>query len=74
MTDEAQFQAKRPVSASLAGPYGHPFHPILVTVPIGALLAATVGFLGLFTIPGRTPAFRTALVLVLLTALGIGGT
>jgi uncharacterized membrane protein len=28
--------AKRPVSAAFAGPYGHPFHPILVTVPIGA--------------------------------------
>ncbi|MFD0228316.1 hypothetical protein ACWGPD_32645 [Streptomyces hirsutus] len=37
MADEAQFQAKRPVSASLAGPYGHPFHPFhpfLVPVPI----------------------------------------
>jgi GTP cyclohydrolase I len=27
--------AKRPVSAAPAGPYGHPIHPILVTVPIG---------------------------------------
>jgi uncharacterized membrane protein len=26
----------------LAGPYGHPFHPILVTVPIGAWLASLV--------------------------------
>lgn len=33
MADEAQFQAKRPVSASLADPYGHPF---LITVPISA--------------------------------------
>ncbi|WP_433492716.1 DUF2231 domain-containing protein [Nocardia grenadensis] len=90
-------QAKRPVSAVLAGPYGHPFHPILVTVPIGAwlasvvfdigsrlvddpgflargaqwliaigvlgaLAAATVGFLDLFAIPTGTPAFRIALV------------
>jgi uncharacterized membrane protein len=89
--------AKEPVSAVLAGPYGHPFHPILVTVPIGAwasglvfdiasrvvgtpgfltqgsewliaigvvgaLAAACVGFLDLLAIPGRTPAFRTALV------------
>jgi uncharacterized membrane protein len=30
-----QYQAKRPVTA-LAGPYGHPLHPIMVTVPIGA--------------------------------------
>ncbi|MGV7281046.1 DUF2231 domain-containing protein, partial [Mycobacterium kansasii] len=28
--------AKKPVSSLLAGPYGHPYHPILVTVPIGA--------------------------------------
>jgi uncharacterized membrane protein len=35
-------QAKRPVSAALAGPYGHPFHPILVTVPIGAWVASLV--------------------------------
>lgn len=35
-------QAKRPVSAALAGPYGHPFHPILVTVPIGAWVAGLV--------------------------------
>ena len=89
-------QAKEPVSALLAGPYGHPFHPILVTVPIGAwvsslvfdvashlvddpaalatgaewlvaigvlgaLAAATVGFLDLFTIPTGTPAHRTAI-------------
>ena len=33
MVSESQLQAKRPVSAALAGPYGHPFHPILVTVP-----------------------------------------
>lgn len=33
--------AKRPVSG-LAGPYGHPFHPILVTVPIGAWVASLV--------------------------------
>ncbi|MGP4049735.1 DUF2231 domain-containing protein [Streptomyces sp. 2A115] len=90
-------QAKQPVSAALAGPYGHPFHPILVTVPIGAwvgslvfdiasrivdrpgflahgsawliaigvlgaLAAASVGFLDLFAIPTGTPAFRTGLV------------
>ena len=85
------------MSAALAGPYGHPFHPILVTVPIGAwvcslvfdiasqfvgspgflnegsewliaigvlgaLAAATVGFLDLFAIPTGTGAYRTALV------------
>jgi uncharacterized membrane protein len=34
-------EAKRPISA-LAGPYGHPFHPILVTIPIGAWVVAFV--------------------------------
>jgi len=34
--------AKRPVSALLAGPYGHPLHPVLVNVPIGAWVAASV--------------------------------
>lgn len=29
-------QAKQPLSGLLAGPYGHPYHPMLVTVPIGA--------------------------------------
>lgn len=41
MTSELH-QAKRPVTAMLAGPYGHPFHPILVTVPIGAWVASLV--------------------------------
>src|SRR5215831_14453039 len=35
-------QAKQPVSPLLAGPYGHPLHPLLVTVPIGAWLASLV--------------------------------
>ena len=33
--------AKRPVTP-VAGPYGHPFHPILVTVPIGAWVSSIV--------------------------------
>src|SRR3954449_12940069 len=41
MSSDVQ-SAKRPVSAALAGPYGHPFHPILVTVPIGAWVASLV--------------------------------
>jgi len=32
---------KHPVT-SVAGPYGHPFHPILVTVPIGAWVSSLV--------------------------------
>jgi len=33
--------AKHPISP-VAGPYGHPFHPILVTIPIGAWVASLV--------------------------------
>src|SRR5262249_38392816 len=40
MTD-GQYQAKRPVTV-LAGGYGHPLHPIIVTVPIGAWIASLV--------------------------------
>src|SRR4051794_21955052 len=34
-------EAKEPVT-SAAGPYGHPFHPMFVTVPIGAWICALV--------------------------------
>jgi uncharacterized membrane protein len=37
----AATDGKHPITA-LAGPYGHPFHPILVTVPIGAWVASVV--------------------------------
>ena len=40
--DVTSDRGKQPVSAALAGPYGHPFHPILVTVPIGAWAASLV--------------------------------
>jgi uncharacterized membrane protein len=39
-------QAKQPVSSALSGPYGHPFHPMLVTVPIGAWVASLVFDIG----------------------------
>ncbi|WP_433477069.1 DUF2231 domain-containing protein [Spirillospora sp. CA-142024] len=39
--DDPQHRAKQPVS-SLAGSYGHPLHPILVTVPIGAWTGSLV--------------------------------
>ncbi len=37
---------KHPVSALMAGPYGHPLHPLLVTVPIGAWVASLVFDIG----------------------------
>ena len=47
-------QAKRPVSA-LAGPYGHPYHPMLVTIPIGSWFAS-LGFDVASQVAGR-PGF-----------------
>lgn len=41
-----QHRAKHPVSAVLAGPYGHPWHPLLVPVPIGAWVASLVFDIG----------------------------
>ncbi|MDX3249298.1 DUF2231 domain-containing protein [Streptomyces sp. ME18-1-4] len=57
MVSESQLQAKRPVSAALAGPYGHPFHPILVTVPIGAWVASLVFDIASHVV--HDPAFLT---------------
>lgn len=37
----AMARAKRPKTA-LAGPYGHPLHPLVVTVPIGAWVSSLV--------------------------------
>lgn len=42
MISDGHSQSKQPVSALLAGPHGHPFHPIMVTVPIGAWVASFV--------------------------------
>jgi uncharacterized membrane protein len=66
MTSDVQ-QAKEPVSAALAGPYGHPFHPILVTVPIGAWVASLV-----FDIGSHIDASATFLGRGSLWLIGIG--
>jgi uncharacterized membrane protein len=50
-------RAKRPVSRVIAGTYGHPYHPALVTVPIGAWSASLI-----FDVASRLvskPAFLT---------------
>ena len=42
MTDSSPLRrAKRPATI-LAGPYGHPFHPLLVAIPIGVWIASFV--------------------------------
>src|SRR5215470_5320487 len=50
-------QPKRPPRPVISGSYGHPFHPILVTIPIGAWVTSFV-----FDIASRivdAPAFLT---------------
>jgi uncharacterized membrane protein len=41
LRDRVESLPKEPLTAA-AGPYGHPFHPILVTIPIGAWVASLV--------------------------------
>jgi uncharacterized membrane protein len=41
-TGEPALQRMKEPSSPLAGPYGHPFHPIAVTVPIGAWTSSLV--------------------------------
>ncbi len=43
LTATGMRHATRPMSALLAGPYGHPYHPMLVTIPVGAWLIS-LGF------------------------------
>ena len=41
MSETSPQRAKRPRSI-LAGPYGHPLHPVLIPIPIGAWVASLV--------------------------------
>ncbi len=62
-------RAKRP-RTPLAGPYGHPFHPIVVTIPIGTWTASVIfDILGLLS-EDPTPYALGAQILI---AIGIIG-
>lgn len=65
--DSKHEQAKHPASAALAGPYGHPFHPILVTIPIGAWVTSLV-----FDIASHLVADPSALTRGALWLVGVG--
>ncbi|GAB3617682.1 hypothetical protein GCM10027416_22390 [Okibacterium endophyticum] len=62
----AHRRSKQPRSI-IAGPYGHPFHPIAVTVPIGAWTAAIV-----FDIVGYFSADPAAFATGAMWLVGIG--
>lgn len=64
---EVDDRAKVPVSAALAGPYGHPFHPMLVTVPIGAWVCSVI-----FDVASRLVDQPTALATGARWLIGIG--
>lgn len=69
MTSSPRDRAKRPRTA-LAGPYGHPFHPILVTIPIGAWTASLVfDLIGIF-VDDPTPYVVGARVLIVVGLVG----
>jgi uncharacterized membrane protein len=62
--------AKRPRTA-LAGPYGHPFHPILVTIPIGTWVASLVfDIIGYAVKSDPSPYVLGAQVLIAIGVIG----
>lgn len=64
-----QYRAKRPRSI-VAGPYGHPFHPILVTIPIGTWVASIVFDIIGFIAEDPEPYVVAARVLILIGIIG----
>ena len=67
--DTPQQRAKQPRSA-IAGPYGHPFHPILVTIPIGAWAASLVFDILGFASEDPEPYVRGAWILIVIGLVG----
>jgi uncharacterized membrane protein len=61
--------SKEPRTAA-AGPYGHPFHPIAVTLPIGSWVGAVILDLGSYAVDDPTGLPRGAFWLI---AVGIIG-
>lgn len=64
-----QDRAKRPRSI-VAGPYGHPFHPILVTIPIGTWVASFVFDIIGLAAEDPTPYVVASNVLILIGLIG----
>jgi uncharacterized membrane protein len=62
-------RAKRPRTA-LAGPYGHPFHPILVTIPIGTWTASFIFDIIGFFADDQEPYAVASRILILIGLIG----
>lgn len=61
--------AKAPVTR-MAGPYGHPWHPALVTVPIGAWIASLVLDVGSHVVSDPTGLARGSQWLIAIGVIG----
>ena len=68
--DSALPDGKHPVSPLLAGPYGHPWHPMLVAVPIGAWTASLVLDVGSHLVADRGGLADASLWLIAIGVLG----
>lgn len=66
---DAHARSKRPRSP-IAGPYGHPFHPIMVTVPIGAWISSLVFDIVAFVVDDPEPFAAGATVLIVIGLIG----
>jgi uncharacterized membrane protein len=60
---------KEPLTVA-AGPYGHPFHPILVTIPIGAWVSSLVFDIAAYASGGSTALVDGAQWLIAIGLLG----
>lgn len=62
-------RAKRP-RTPLAGPYGHPFHPILITIPIGTWTASVIFDIIGFIADDPEPYAVASRILILIGLVG----
>lgn len=68
-TVTAHASSKRPRTI-VAGPYGHPFHPILVTIPIGTWVASFVFDIIALVADDPGPYVTAANILILIGLIG----
>lgn len=70
MATSLEHQRSKTPATPLAGPYGHPFHPMLIPIPIGAWVASLVFDLVSLSADDGEAFVRGAAALVLFGVLG----
>lgn len=71
MNADSPFERSKFPRTSLAGPYGHPLHPILVTIPIGTWAASLIfDIIALVNDDDRTAFLLGAQVLIVIGIIG----